>query len=102
MIADMANIDGFAEMRRAKAIYGITALRAAASLINQPRRSPSGDARPALALLLKCGGPAEVASYEAFWGSKKLGNTTARDVSMSFQDQLPPPRKANGPALPPV
>lgn len=64
MIADMANIDGFAEMRRAKVIYGITALRAAASLINQPRRSPSGDAQPALTLLLKCGGPAEVVSGE--------------------------------------
>ena len=62
MIADMADIDEFAEMRLAKATYGMKVLRAAAALINQPRRSRSGDARPALALLLRCDSPAEVIS----------------------------------------
>lgn len=60
IIGDMAEASNFPEMERARTMYGITALRAAASLINQPRRSRSGDARPALSLLLKAAGPREI------------------------------------------
>ncbi|WP_152044622.1 DHH family phosphoesterase [Aureimonas psammosilenae] len=63
IIGDMAENDGFAEMEAARA-FGITALRKAASLVNAPRRSASGDASPAFALLEKADGPKAVLSGE--------------------------------------
>jgi single-stranded-DNA-specific exonuclease len=62
LIGDMAEDKGFPEMAEAQARHGKTALRDATALVNQPRRSASGDASPALALLLKCNGPKEVLS----------------------------------------
>ena len=59
LIGDMAEDAGFPEMAEARR-YGITALRDAASLINAPRRSASGDASAALALLLTADGPREI------------------------------------------
>jgi len=64
IIGDLAEDSGFAEMAEARTAYGITALRKAASLINAPRRSATGDATPALQLLLKTSGPKEVLSGE--------------------------------------
>ncbi|MDP4021365.1 phosphoesterase [Methylobacterium sp. NEAU 140] len=40
--------------------YTAKALREAVSLVNAPRRSASGDAGPALRLLLRAGGPADI------------------------------------------
>ena len=59
LIGDMAEDAGFPEMAEARR-YGITALREAASLVNAPRRSASGDASTALALLLTADGPREI------------------------------------------
>lgn len=64
LIGDMAEDRGFPEMAEAQARWGKTALRDAAALVNQPRRSRSGDASPALALLLRCDGPKAVLSGE--------------------------------------
>lgn len=63
LIGDMAEDAGFPEMAEARR-YGITALREAASLVNAPRRSASGDASPALALLMAAEGPKEVTKGE--------------------------------------
>jgi len=63
IIGDMAEKDGFPEMEEARA-YGITALRKAASLVNAPRRSSSGDASPAFALLERAAGPKQILSGE--------------------------------------
>lgn len=63
IIGDLAEKGGFPEMEAARA-YGITPLRKAASLVNAPRRSSSGDASPAFALLEKTTGPKEVLSGE--------------------------------------
>ena len=63
IIGDMAEGDGFAEMEAARA-HGITALRKAASLVNAPRRTASGDASAAFALLRKADGPKAVLSGE--------------------------------------
>jgi single-stranded-DNA-specific exonuclease len=63
IIGDMAEKDGFAEMGEARS-FGITALRKAASLVNAPRRSSSGDATPAFALLERADGPKQVLSGE--------------------------------------
>jgi single-stranded-DNA-specific exonuclease len=62
LIGDMAENAGFPEMTAARTSYGITALRAATSLLNAPRRSASGNAGPALALLMLANGPKEVTS----------------------------------------
>ena len=62
LIGDMAEKAGFPEMEAARRACGITALRDAVTLLNAPRRSASGDAGPALALLLKASGPKEIIS----------------------------------------
>ena len=59
LIGDMAENAGFAEMADARR-FGVTALRDAAAMVNAPRRSASGDAGPALALLMAADGPKDV------------------------------------------
>ena len=59
LIGDMAEKAGFPEMEAARR-FGVTALRDAAALVNAPRRSASGDAAPALALLMQADGPKDV------------------------------------------
>ncbi|WP_458095156.1 hypothetical protein [Roseomonas sp. WA12] len=61
LIGDMAEKAGFPEMEAARR-YGVTALRDAAALVNAPRRSASGDAAPALRLLMEADGPKDVLS----------------------------------------
>jgi single-stranded-DNA-specific exonuclease len=60
LIGDMAEAAGFPEMAEARLRYGITALREATVLVNQPRRASSGDASPALQLLLRCDSPRDL------------------------------------------
>jgi single-stranded-DNA-specific exonuclease len=62
LIGDMAEDSGFREMADARGRYGVTALRTATSLINAARRCGTGDAAPALALLIKGQGPKDVTS----------------------------------------
>jgi single-stranded-DNA-specific exonuclease len=50
------------EIARARESHTAKSLREATSLINAPRRSASGNARPALDLLLRARGPEEIAS----------------------------------------
>jgi single-stranded-DNA-specific exonuclease len=64
LVGDMAETSGFAEMAVARRRWGINLLRKIASLLNQPRRSASGDPTPALALLMKCREPQELLSGE--------------------------------------
>ncbi|GHD16020.1 DHH family phosphoesterase [Tianweitania populi] len=64
IIGDLTEDYGFAEMAEARSAYGVTALRNAASLINAPRRTGSGDATPAFDLLMKAQGPKQVLSGE--------------------------------------
>ena len=63
LIGDMAEKAGFPEMEAARR-FGVTALRDAATLVNAPRRSASGDAALALALLMAADGPKDVVSGE--------------------------------------
>ena len=60
LVGDMA--EDFAEVEAAKKAYGITNIRKAVSLVNAPRRGASGDATPALELLLKAESPKDVLS----------------------------------------
>jgi single-stranded-DNA-specific exonuclease len=62
LIGDYGERAAFAELQDAKGRYGAKTLREAASLINAPRRSGSGDARPAFDLLLKATGPKDILS----------------------------------------
>src|SRR3712207_5552960 len=64
IIGDMAEKSGFPELEDARKRFGITALREATSLLNALRRSSSGDAMPALDLLMKTEGPKEILSGE--------------------------------------
>jgi single-stranded-DNA-specific exonuclease len=64
IIGDMAERADFEEMEDARKRYGITVLREATALLNAPRRSASGDAKPALDLLIKATGPKEILSGE--------------------------------------
>lgn len=61
IMGDMADGSGFAEMEAARR-FGITALRKAVALVNAPRRSASGDASAAFALLMKAKGPKDITS----------------------------------------
>lgn len=60
--SDLGDKAPFAELARAKKLFGGGALRDATSLLNAPRRTAEGRADAALALLLKAKGPKEVVS----------------------------------------
>lgn len=72
--------------------HTVKALREAVSLVNAPRRSASGDARPALNLLLKASGPQDlidgtdpdVASLHAARAAVKAALEAARSVPPLF------------------
>jgi single-stranded-DNA-specific exonuclease len=60
ILSDIGDSAPFTLLTQAKARYKATPLRDATTLLNAPRRSASGDARPALRLLLTCDGPREI------------------------------------------
>jgi single-stranded-DNA-specific exonuclease len=60
LIGDMAEAAGVREMDEARRRFGTTKLRRATALINAARRRGSGDASPALSLLMLASGPDEV------------------------------------------
>ncbi len=88
LIGDMAENAGFAEMADARR-YGITALREAAALANAPRRTASGDASAALALLMTADGPKPVVASPALLaarGEVKAELDRARRVAPRVKD----------------
>jgi len=60
ILGDLAESSDFPELEQERVTHGQQLLRDATSLINAPRRSSSGNARPALDLLLKANGPREI------------------------------------------
>lgn len=62
IIGDLGEKADFDELVRARKLYGVGALREATSLVNAPRRSASGDARPAFDLLMKAESPRDLIS----------------------------------------
>lgn len=62
IIGDGNETAGFPEMAEARGRFRVTHLRDAAALVNAPRRSARPDARPALELILKSDGPADLLS----------------------------------------
>ena len=60
LVGDYGDKAAFPLIARAKKRYGAGKLREAVSLVNAPRRAASGDARPALELLLKAQDPRDV------------------------------------------
>jgi single-stranded-DNA-specific exonuclease len=63
VLSDLGDAD-FPILREVRARHKITHLRDATALLNAPRRTGSGDARPALELLLKASGPKDVTAGE--------------------------------------
>ncbi len=97
LIGDMAEAAGFAEMADAKR-FGITALREATALVNAPRRTASGDASAALALLMAADGPKAITTSA---GAHIQALQTARaEVKHELeQARRVPPRIRGGLAL---
>jgi single-stranded-DNA-specific exonuclease len=62
VIGDYGEKASFSELTAARERYSLKALREASSLINAPRRSSSGDAKPAFDLLMKAEGPGDITS----------------------------------------
>ncbi|RPI25550.1 MAG: DHH family phosphoesterase, partial [Acidobacteria bacterium] len=60
ILGDLAESGEFPELDEERVIHGQNMLREATSLLNAPRRSSSGDATPALDLLLKANSPVEI------------------------------------------
>jgi len=60
ILGDLAESAEFPELEEERTIHGLQLLREATSLLNAPRRSSTGDARPALDLLLKAKSPREI------------------------------------------
>jgi single-stranded-DNA-specific exonuclease len=60
ILSDLGDTAPFAELAAAKAQFGVTTLRKAASLLNAPRRTSAGRADVALDLLIDASGPKEV------------------------------------------
>ncbi len=57
LLSDIGERAPFGELASAKSAYGLSVLREATTLLNAARRSSSGDARPALDLLLGATSP---------------------------------------------
>ncbi len=90
IIGDLAEDAGFPEMAEARARYGITALRKATSLVNAPRRTASGDASAAFALLEKAEGPKAVLSGEHPETEALLGAKAEVAAALDAARKVPP------------
>ena len=62
LIGDLGDKAPFPALAEARSRFGATALREATTLVNAPRRTASGDARGALALLMAADGPKDLLS----------------------------------------
>ncbi len=62
LIGDLGDKAPFEELGAAKKLHTATALREVTSLVNAPRRTSAGDARPAFELLMKAGGAKDAIS----------------------------------------
>jgi single-stranded-DNA-specific exonuclease len=98
LLSDIGDAAPFELMRTVRERHRITHLRDATALLNAPRRSATGDARPALELLLKAGGPKDVTAgpfpevellkrakaevAAAFAEAKKVGPKVVGDVAL--------------------
>ena len=97
LIGDMAEGEGFAEMEQARR-YGVTALRKAVSLVNAPRRTASGDASPALRLLLAQDGPKPVIAGDSADSAALLEAKAEVKAELDLAKRVPPVVR-NGVAL---
>jgi single-stranded-DNA-specific exonuclease len=95
IIGDMAEKAGFPELEDARKRYGITALREATALLNAPRRGSSGDATPALDLLMKAGGPKEILSGEHPETALLQGARDEVKRELEAAKRVPPKVKSN-------
>ena len=60
LLSDSGERAPFVELTSAKSAHGLSALREATTLLNAARRSSSGNAQPALELLLRAASPREI------------------------------------------
>lgn len=98
IIGDLGSNAPFEELAVAKRRYGAAVLREATSLINAPRRTSTGDARPAFDLLVKAKSPHEVVSSDH--PETRILQGAREEVSTALQAaKRTPPKIRNGVAL---
>jgi single-stranded-DNA-specific exonuclease len=60
VLGDLGEKADFEELAAARKRYGLSILRQATALVNAPRRTAAGNARPAFEILMKATGPQEI------------------------------------------
>lgn len=90
LLSDLGDKAPFAELARAKTIFGGGALREATSLLNAPRRTASANADAALRLLLKADGPKQVLSGEFPETTDLLAAKAEVGAALASARKLPP------------
>lgn len=65
LLSDLGDKAPFPELARARTLFGATALKDLTALLNAPRRSAIGDARPALDLLLTGASPKQILATDS-------------------------------------
>ncbi len=96
LLSDIGDNAPFGELAEAKQRYKATPLRDATTLLNAPRRSATGDTRPALNLLLKANDPRdvtkgdepEVAQIKAAKTEVNQAFAEAKKASPKFSDDV--------------
>ena len=88
LLSDLGDKAPFQELARARFLFGVTALKELTALLNAPRRSAAGDARPGLDLLLSGRSPKEMLKNP----SPEL--TTLREAKQEVSMAMAAARKA--------
>jgi single-stranded-DNA-specific exonuclease len=97
LLSDSGERAPFLELTSAKKAHGLPALREATTLLNAARRSSSGNAQPALELLLRAASPREVSrdnSPEAM-----ILREAKQEVNRAFAEAKRAAPKFSGPTL---
>lgn len=90
MIGDYGEKAPFPELAEARSRHKGKALREATSLINAPRRSATGDARPALDILMRAGAPEDVLAEDAPEGQAMRAARDEVKAELEAARKIPP------------
>lgn len=95
LLSDSGERAPFAELTSAKRAHGLSALREATTLLNAARRSTSGNAQPALELLLRATSPPEISRGDS--PEALVLREAHQEVKRAFADAKRAAPKFSGP-----
>ncbi len=95
LLSDCGERAPFAELASAKSAHGLSALREATTLLNAARRSSSGNADPALQLLLRATSPREISRGDS--PEALILREAQREVNRAFGEAKRAAPKFSGP-----